>query len=377
MAHLFSDVYSSFLAPLMPLIIFIHKLTLTQAGYIITIYAILASVMQPLFGFLSDKAGRKYFIVLSPLLVSIFMSSLICFDNLFIFIIVLLLAGMATSAFHPAGASLAHSLHETNPSFGLAWFIALGTIGTAIGPFYISWIASHIARNLCFIAAIPGLLFSIIFILYFKPPAMHLKPQKELIANKPLPYLLFSLLFSMSVLRAFAQYSLSSYLPVHLNREGYSLIATGATVSLIMGMASLGGLAGGYLYKKLSLKTIFIISNALSAICLALFLNMSGPLLFILLALGCFNLFMPGPISIAVAQEIRPASIGTISALMMGFGWGIGGMLVPVIGYLGDQHGLLYALSILFIAPALSVILSAFLPKKGLGTRDWGMEICK
>ena len=51
-----------------------------------------------------------------------------------------------------------------------------------------------------------------------------------------------------------------------------------------------------------------------------------------------------------------------VSALIMGFAWGLGGMAVPVVGTLGDQMGLGRALFLVVLLPIFGFILSFFLP---------------
>jgi len=364
-AHFITDVYSSFLTPLMPIIITIFKLTLTQAGYLITTYAVVASVVQPLFGWLSDRIGRKYIIALSPLFAVIFLSLLTSFSNVNLFIMTLILGGMAVSAFHPVGASLAHTLHKNNPGLGMALFIALGTIGTSFGPAYISWIVSRYQPERSFLAAIPGIIFCVIFIFIFKVSAADDKiVEDESKKEQSYPYYLYTLLFIMVVLRSLTQVSLAIYLTIYFHREGYSLMSTGWIVSLMMGMGALGGLLGGALYKRFGFKQLFIYANLFSAIILAFFLRTTNPWTLILLAAGCVMLYLPGPITITIAQDISPRAIGTISAIMMGLGWGVAGMLVPITGYLGDHYGLKFALEMLFVPPFVCIFISLLLPDK-------------
>lgn len=363
-AHFVTDVYSSFLSPLIPIIIIIFRLTLTQAGYLITTYAVVASVMQPLFGWLSDRIGRRYFIALSPLFTVIFLSLLTAFNDVSILTIILILGGMAVSAFHPVGASFAHSLHKKNPGLGMALFIALGTVGTSIGPAYISWIVHRFDPGRCFLAAIPGILFAIIFIRIFKiPDAENIASVDAKKNSQKLPYLLYTLLFILVVFRSFTQTCLASYITVYYNRLGYSLVYTGWIVSLIMAMAALGGLLGGVLYRKIGYQRSFIYGNIGASIFLAIFLHTSMPWTLILLAAGCLALNISGPITITIAQEISPHSIGTISAVMMGLGWGVGGIFIPLIGSIGDHYGLKFALELLFIPSFISIFISFFIKK--------------
>ena len=70
------------------------------------------------------------------------------------------------------------------------------------------------------------------------------------------------------------------------------------------------------------------------------------------------------PISVLMGQSIVPHAIGTVSSLMMGFGWGVGGMLVPLAGYLADLTSIQDTLRILAAVPILYGVLAWKLPRK-------------
>ena len=44
--------------------------------------------------------------------------------------------------------------------------------------------------------------------------------------------------------------------------------------------------------------------------------------------------------NVTYAHMIAPVAPGTVSSLMLGVAWGVGGMAVPLIGLVGDRLGL-------------------------------------
>ena len=59
-------------------------------------------------------------------------------------------------------------------------------------------------------------------------------------------------------------------------------------------------------------------------------------------------------------QALAPVSAATVSSLMMGFAWGMGGFSVPIVGAIADRYG---------IEPTLIGL--AFIPLRGGGGRRW------
>jgi len=56
--------------------------------------------------------------------------------------------------------------------------------------------------------------------------------------------------------------------------------------------------------------------------------------------------------------------VGTVSALMMGFAWGMAGFVfIPLTGWIADHSSLHLALGMLSVFPVLGIALSLKLPK--------------
>jgi hypothetical protein len=80
------------------------------------------------------------------------------------------------------------------------------------------------------------------------------------------------------------------------------------------------------------------------------------------LSLGGFLLQSTLPVNVTFGQMIAPISAATVSSLMMGFGWGTGGLSVPFIGMLADRIGIERALTVLSCTPLLAAACAIPLP---------------
>ncbi|MFN2233713.1 MAG: MFS transporter, partial [Anaerolineales bacterium] len=63
--HFVHDIYSGFVAPLLPLIIEKLSLTLTLAGSL-TAFMQLPGLLNPFIGYFADKVSLRYFVILAP-----------------------------------------------------------------------------------------------------------------------------------------------------------------------------------------------------------------------------------------------------------------------------------------------------------------------
>ena len=66
LGHFFIDLYSGALGALQPLLVARFGMTLTEAGILGGVLVFSSSVMQPVYGYLSDRFHTKLFTALSP-----------------------------------------------------------------------------------------------------------------------------------------------------------------------------------------------------------------------------------------------------------------------------------------------------------------------
>src|SRR6185503_9870520 len=106
-AHLAIDAYSSFFSPLLPLLVAKLGLSLTMVGGLVALASITSSFGQPLFGLVSDRLHRPWFVAFGPIVAAVFMSAIGLAQNYATLATLLLLAGVGVAAFHPQAAALA------------------------------------------------------------------------------------------------------------------------------------------------------------------------------------------------------------------------------------------------------------------------------
>jgi len=131
--------------------------------------------------------------------------------------------------------------------------------------------------------------------------------------------------------------------------------------SLFVVAGTLSGLAAGYLSDKIGFKSIFYWTHGLMTPVLLLFLNLSGNWIY----LGAFTagLFVLAtlPIGVVMAQELAPRGRSMVASLMMGFAYGLGGVISPVIGKLSDLFSIQTVLHVRGLHPASDPCYNFFL----------------
>jgi FSR family fosmidomycin resistance protein-like MFS transporter len=303
-----------------------------------------ASVLQPLMGYLSDRYGRRFFVVLGPILSAIFLPLVGVAPTFWVLIGFLTLGGLGSAVFHPPGASMAARISEGKGSgLRMSVFSLGGSLGWAIGPLVAVGLVGWLGLERLWVAMFPGLLVALV-IFPFLPPGRpegvaKLPPSPKKVLKRlqgPL-----GLLFGISVTGAFAQRVFLTMVPIVASRAGASEAAGAVALSLYLGTQALGTLAGGYLADRVDRGRLLAWLTLLAFP--AHFLSVSlppgqGPAFAAAAVAGFFGMAMM-PSIVVKAQELLPDSAAVSSGIVMGLAWGVGSLGVLGTGALGDWIG--------------------------------------
>src|SRR6266545_1732608 len=141
--HFLVDLYSGALGALQPLLQSRFGLNFTQAGILGGVMVCSSSVMQPVYGLLSDRWHSRLFTVLAPAMAGIFISSLGWAPGYWVLLLMVWMGGSGIASFHPQAAANATAGIERNRAGAMAVFICSGTVGLACGPLLFSMLAEH------------------------------------------------------------------------------------------------------------------------------------------------------------------------------------------------------------------------------------------
>ena len=367
LAHFFIDLYSSALGVFQPLLGDKFHLNLTQAGILGGLLVFSSSVMQPAYGYLSDRFHTRMFSVLAPAVAGIFISTLGLATNFAWLVAMVLAGGCGIASFHPQASARATAGIAGNRGRWMAVFISSGTLGLAVGPAYFSAFLGRLGMAGTAWAALPAVLTTAL-LLGFLPGHERAAPDERrhydwrplLAVWKPL-----TILYLLVFIRSTVQIVFTQLLPLYLHRErNFALSDASYALSLYLLAGAIGGFAGGHLADRVGGRLVILISMAGCLPFFALFFFTTGTLSMVGLALTGLLLLFTIPVNVVMAQELVPSQAGTVSALMMGFAWGMAGLIfIPLIGWAGDQFTLHHALAALGVFPVIGFFLTLKLPK--------------
>jgi FSR family fosmidomycin resistance protein-like MFS transporter len=367
--HFFVDLYGSAIGALQPYLVEKLHLSLGQAGIAGGVLMFSSSVMQPVYGYLSDRFHTRLFTTLAPAVAGVCISCLGLASDFGSLVLLAAAAGAGIAAFHPQGSSLAAATSE-HRGRAMAVFISAGTVGMAVGPTYFTTVISRFGLHNGAWAAVPGVLAAVALICLLPREDSNTRTtlrktvdwSEIALVRKPLLVLYF-----LVFIRSVVQVTYAQFLPLYLHRErGVPISSANYMLSAYLLFGAIGGFIGGHLADRFGGRLVIMISMIGSLPLLGLFFLLgTGWLAAAGLALGGLVLLFTIPVNVVMAQDLAPRQAGTVSALMMGFSWGMAGLLsIPFTGWLADRIGMHTALSSLLVFPVLGFFLATLLPKE-------------
>ena len=348
LGHFTIDAYSSFFLPLLPLLAQRLGLTYAMVGGLTAMASLSSSFLQPPFGMLADRLRRPWFVAFGPMIAAVFMASVGLAPRYEALVALLVLGGVGVAMFHPQTAALAGS---TSPHRGLAvsWWVTGGTLGWALGPAYDTAIVHRFGLDHTWIAAIPGLVMSLLLLVWFSRVAPHAQARREHAPFRELRPVARSLtmIYFAVVCRSAVSAGFATFLPLWVHAQGGSVTRGGWITTVYLTLGALGGLLGGSLAARFGGRRVVVASFGLSAPFYALFFLLPAPFNLGALFVAYLVLQASLPVNVVLGQELSPRHAGIISSLLMGAAWGLGALLLYPIGIVADHAGLQVALATL------------------------------
>jgi MFS transporter, FSR family, fosmidomycin resistance protein len=356
--HLVNDVFGNIYAPLLPLFIPRLHLSLAGAGAIAAAIQIAGSIAQLVFGPLADRWRPKVLAVGGPVLAVAFMSLAGLATSPLMLGAILVVGCLGSAAFHPTAAAIVNRVGGERRGTAMSVHVTGGAMGNALAPVIFAAYAQYVGLTWTPLLAVPAIVL-LLAILRGLPDVRlaHGNGPRGFQALRPYAVPL-AMLWSAVVIRTMVAIGFSTFLPVLMTGRGLSVSRAGFAVSAYLLAGSVGGLAGGPFADRFGPRRVIAWSLALCVPLLFSALLLTGPAALVVLIAGGFFLGSTLPVNITYAHMIAPVATGTVSSLMLGVAWGVGGLAVPLVGLLGDRVGLQPALLGLAVLPLAAAALS-------------------
>ncbi len=353
--HATNDAFSAMLAALLPTLQLRFGLTETALALLVATLSFSSSVTQPLFGGVADRYGRRVLAAVGVATSSVLLSLIAVAPSPIWLFALLLVGGLGSAAFHPAGTGLARGLGGGRKGLAVSVFSAGGTLGLAVGPLVIGALAVSGRLDLSPWLMLPGLVGAVA--VYALVPAQPRPPRAERPKLLDLSLLRgpVGLLALAGILRSISFVTFVNAVPLWLvGTRGFAaddpVVFWSLTVFSLS--AGLGGIASGAVERRVPRQFLITGSMLLALVPLGLLFVVApgGGLFFACVALAGALVNGGLPLMIVAAQDLAPQAIGAASGLMMGFTWGMAGVLYIGIGALQETIGVQPAILLSFLS---------------------------
>jgi FSR family fosmidomycin resistance protein-like MFS transporter len=363
--HLCTDVNQGVLPVLLPFFKEAFTLSYTMSGVILLSANITSSIIQPVFGHLSDRRPIGWFLPLAPFIACLGLSVTGFVSNYPLLLLCVILSGLGVAGFHPEGFKTAYHFTGDKKATGMSIFAVGGNFGIAVGPILGLALVTSFGLKGTSAMILPGILIAILLLfnmsmLTAPVKVAHREATKEV--KTPLSKnqkVSFFFLIAIATVRAWIQFGLATYIPFYyINYLKGNPLYAGKLVSTYLMAGTLGTLIGAPLADRWGHKKFLSSTLLLSFPLLLLFYYSSGPMVFILLGMAGMVLISTFALTTVMAQTILPQHLGIASGMMVGFTISAGGIGVTLLGVIADHWGVPMAIKAIFALPLIAFGLS-------------------
>ena len=365
--HLLVDFNQGALAALLPILIATYHFNYAIAATLVFAMNLVSSIVQPLFGYLSDHRQTSGVIVWAILIAGIGFCFLGWVSDYSLLILGVLVCGLGIAAYHPDAAKLVNGLAFQKKGRAMSLFSFGGNLGFAIGPIILTFIVNQSGIHGITFLLIPTVLIALILVLILYQiqqtsveTPLHKKKTESVSKQRrdSSDWRHFSILSVTLFGRSIVFYGLNTFLTlywIHILKQTNT--SGSIALSLLFIVGSIGTLLGGRLADQFGY-TIVIKSAFVGLPLLLLALSLTRNVVvanLILLPLGLL-VFMPYSAMVILGQRYLPQQMGLASGVTLGLAVSVGGIMSPLLGLIADATNLVIVLQVLAVIAIIPAV---------------------
>lgn len=360
--HATVDFYQGAVPTLVPFLVAERHYGYVAASGIVLAATLLSSIVQPLFGALTDRWTMPWLIPASSLGAGLGIALSGPGDSYVLTWLAVALSGIGVAAYHPESARLARTASRGS-HVAMGWYSLGGNIGFALAPVAVAPILSTggLGASPWLVApAVAGVVLTASVIRSLARRAAAEQAAARGAGRDDWP--LFMRLSAIIVCRSIVFVGLSAFIALYAQERvpGGSATGSAALFTLFAGGAA-GTVLGGPLAARWGRVRTLRIAYGAAVPAVAGLVFVPGPALYAFAALTAAALYVPFSLHVTLGQDYLPNRIGTASGVTLGLAVSVGGVASPGIGALADVAGLRTALAPLIALCALAWLVAGTL----------------
>ena len=365
--HCINDFGQGSLAALIPFFIANFGLNYYQSASIIFCNTVVASIAQPILGYVADRWRVPWFIPVGFTVTLVSISTMAMATSYEMILALSLLAGVGAALFHPEAALLVNRTQSHEIGNAMGRFAVGGSAGFALGPLIAGGVYV-IGRHFLWVFTAIAILGVLLYLYAFTgvtstPNAGKSKSPTKGTSACTNDWVSFGKLFFVIASRSILFSVLSIFIPIlYITVINGEAGASSLALTLYFAMGAVLTYMGGALSDKLGFLKTVRLGNLIFLPSILVFIFVPNEWGFfgamIPMAFGVFSQY--GPITV-LGQKYLAKNAGFASGVTLGLGITLGGLVAPYIGHLADIYDVQTALMALIPVGVMGLLMSFWL----------------
>lgn len=366
--HACVDVYQGAVSALVPFFVADRDYSYAAASGVVLAASLLSSLVQPVFGALTDRRSMPWLLPASTALAGLGIALSGVSDSYVLTLLFVALAGVGIAAYHPESARVAR-IASGGSHTAMGWFSLGGNVGFALAPLLVTPVIGAGGLGATPVLVVPAALGTALALFAVRRRSAGAATRRAAGHGPDTPRgeddrRSFVLLTLAIVCRSVVFVVLGSFISLYARqRTGGGTTAGAAALFVLYLGGAVGTVVGSGLAARWDRVRVVRWSYVASLVAVAGVVLVPGPALYLFVALASAGLYVPFSLQVTLGQDYLPTRVGTASGVTLGLAVSVGGVVSPAVGALADATSLRTALLPLIALPALGWLLTRALPE--------------
>ncbi|MEV3912547.1 MFS transporter [Streptomyces canus] len=357
LGHACVDVYQGAVAALVPFFVAERASSYAAASGIVLAASLLSSVVQPLFGALTDRWAMPWLLPLSALTAGSGVALSGVVGSYPLTLAAVAVSGIGVAAYHPEAARAARAV-ASGGNTGMGWFALGGNVGFALAPLLVAAVIATGGLNASPLLVVPAVAGAALCAAAVRASRVRAQTGRPTESSGSDDWPSFLRLAGAVVCRSVVFVGLSAFVSLYVReRVGGGDVAGTAALCVLYAGGAVGTVLGGRLADRYGRVAVVRRAYALTVLAVAGVVLVPGPAVYLFVALTSACLYVPFSLHVTLGQDFLPGRVGTASGVTPGLTVSVGGLAAPAVGALADATSLRTALVPLIVLPALGGLL--------------------
>ncbi|MFI9169435.1 MFS transporter [Streptomyces lincolnensis] len=365
LGHACVDVYQGAVAALVPFFVAERAYTYAAASAVVLAASLVSSVVQPLFGALTDRWAMPWLLPVSALAAGAGVAASGVGGSPALTLAAVAVSGVGVAAYHPEAARAARAAADGaggggggGGNTGMGWFALGGNVGFALAPLLVAAVVGTGGLGASPLLVVPAVVGAVLCAAATRATKARVEAGPRTGAVGSDDWGSFLRLSGALVCRSIVFVGMSAFVPLYVReRTGGGDVAGTAALCVLYAGGAVGTLAGGRLADRYGRVAVVRWSYTLTVLAVAAVVLVPGPAVHLFVALTSAGLYVPFSLHVTLGQDFLPRRVGTASGVTLGLAVSVGGLAAPALGALADATSLRTALVPLVALPALGRLL--------------------